>query len=54
MSETYYVLPCQDKMAFDSKGDAEASALAVSWQHGGSLSVYQCQHCQLWHLSSSG
>lgn len=46
-------LPCDGKMAFDNQAEAEANALAVEWQHGGALSVYQCQHCALWHLSST-
>jgi hypothetical protein len=45
-------LPCADKMAFDSEQEAEASALAAEWQHGGHLKAYHCRHCGLWHLSS--
>jgi hypothetical protein len=54
MDDDEAVLPCQDKMAFDSQDEAESSALAVDWQHGEKLSVYQCKHCELWHLSSGG
>lgn len=43
---------CQDKMAFDSQSEAEAAALTAKWQHGTDLVTYQCQYCQLWHLSS--
>jgi hypothetical protein len=46
-------LPCAEKMAFDSKKEAEAVGVAAEWQHGGALKAYQCHHCQLWHLSSS-
>ncbi|HTE22025.1 MAG TPA: hypothetical protein VK674_03210 [Candidatus Limnocylindria bacterium] len=46
-------LPCADKMAFDIKEEAEASAVVAEWQHGGNLKVYQCKHCQLWHLASN-
>ncbi len=45
-------LPCAEKMVFDTKKDAEATALAADWQHGASLKAYQCRHCGLWHLSS--
>ncbi len=53
MPEEQVPLPCTDKMAFDTQGAAEASALTVSWQHGTTLTAYLCQHCSLWHLSSS-
>jgi hypothetical protein len=46
-------LPCAAKMAFDSKEEAEAVGLAAEWQHGGTLKVYRCRHCHLWHLSSN-
>ncbi len=46
-------LPCVDKMAFDTKKEAEGSAVAVSWQHGTKLKPYKCQHCNLWHLAST-
>jgi hypothetical protein len=46
-------LPCADKLAFETKKDAEATALAADWQHGTILKPYKCKHCGLWHLSSS-
>jgi hypothetical protein len=46
------VLPCADKMVFDTKKAAEATALAADWQHGASLKAYKCRYCHLWHLSS--
>jgi len=45
-------LPCADKLAFETKTQAEASALTAEWQHGTKLKVYKCVHCGLWHLSS--
>jgi hypothetical protein len=45
-------LPCADKMVFDTKKAAEATALAADWQHGASLKAYRCRYCHLWHLSS--
>jgi hypothetical protein len=45
-------LPCSDKLAFDTKDQAEAVAIAADWQHGSSLKTYRCSHCKLWHLSS--
>ena len=45
-------LPCADKLAFDTKEQAEATALAADWQHGASLKAYKCKHCQLWHLAT--
>ena len=52
MAEDTPVLPCADKMAFDTQAEAEAAGLAAEWQHGGALKAYRCTHCQLWHLSS--
>lgn len=46
------VLPCADKMSFDTKVEAEAVAVAAEWQHGGALKTYKCRHCHLWHLST--
>jgi len=45
-------LPCADKMAFNTKTDAEATAVVADWQHGTKLRPYLCRHCNLWHLSS--
>lgn len=45
-------LPCKDKLVFDSKKEADNTALAVDWQRGASLKSYKCKHCGLWHLSS--
>ena len=46
-------LPCKDKLTFDTKKAAENTALAVDWQRGVALKAYKCQHCGLWHLSST-
>jgi hypothetical protein len=46
------VMPCAEKMVFDSQKQAQSTALAADWQHGASLKAYQCRHCHLWHLSS--
>ena len=45
-------LPCADKMVFDSKDEAEATAAVAHWQHGGKLRAYQCRYCHLWHLAT--
>jgi len=45
-------IACQEKLAFDTKQQAEGTALAAEWQHGASLKAYKCRHCGLWHLSS--
>lgn len=46
-------LPCADKLAFDTKAQANAAANVAQYQHGTVLKSYRCRHCQLWHLSSS-
>ena len=46
------ILPCTEKMSFDTKAQAEGVALATDWQYGNKLKAYQCQYCQLWHLAT--
>jgi len=46
-------LPCKDKLVFDTRNEAAASANVVEWQHGAKVKPYQCNHCDLWHLSST-
>lgn len=45
-------LPCADKLAFNSKKEAQATATVTKWRRGTVLKVYKCHHCSLWHLSS--
>lgn len=45
-------LPCAEKLAFDTRRQAQAAATVAAYQHGAQLQVYQCRHCGLWHLSS--
>lgn len=46
------ILPCTDKLAFDTKKAADASAVVADYQHGTKLKSYMCKHCGLWHLAS--
>ena len=46
------VLPCDDKLAFDTEREARAAANVAAYQHGARLKAYRCRHCGLWHLSS--
>jgi hypothetical protein len=46
------LLPCEEKLVFDTKKQAEAAATTLRWQKGTRLKVYRCRHCNLWHLSS--
>jgi hypothetical protein len=46
------VLPCKDKLAFDTQKQAQAAAMTALYQHGTKLKTYLCRHCELWHLSS--
>ncbi|MFO0781531.1 MAG: hypothetical protein U0524_01385 [Candidatus Saccharimonadales bacterium] len=50
MEET---LPCAEKLVFDTREQAAASANVAEWQHGTKLKPYKCSHCGLWHLSSN-
>jgi hypothetical protein len=45
-------LPCKDKLAFDTRKQAQAAATTALYQHGTKLKTYKCRHCGLWHLSS--
>ncbi len=53
MTEEITELPCAEKLVFDTKTQAEASAVVADYQHGIRLKAYVCRHCQLWHLSSN-
>ena len=45
-------LPCAEKLALDTKKQAEAAASVANYQHDIKLAPYKCQHCHLWHLKS--
>lgn len=47
------VLPCSDKLAFDSEKEALDQARVIKWRHDTKLKAYKCRHCGLWHLSSN-
>ena len=46
-------LPCKDKLAFNTKQEAKTSATVAKYRYGNKLYAYICQHCGLWHLSST-
>jgi predicted ATPase len=46
-------LPCSDKLAFDTRLQAQATATTAAYQHGSKVTPYKCAHCQLWHLAST-
>lgn len=46
------VLPCAEKLAFNTKREAQASAVVAMHQHGTKLKTYKCRYCDLWHLAS--
>lgn len=52
MDDSETVLPCSEKLAFDTAKQAQAAATVALYQHGTKLQIYHCQHCNLWHLSS--
>lgn len=47
------VLPCADKLGFDTAEAARATATVSEYRYGSQLKVYRCRHCQLFHLSSN-
>ncbi len=52
MSDDEQILPCWEKVVFDTKTEATAAGLAADWQHGSTLKAYKCRHCGLWHLAT--
>jgi hypothetical protein len=46
-------LPCADKLVFETREAASASANVVAYRYGSKVRPYKCQYCSLWHLSSS-
>ncbi len=47
-------LPCADKLAFDTREAAQATATVSEHRYATKLKVYKCRYCSLYHLSSSG
>jgi hypothetical protein len=45
-------LPCVEKLAFDSKKQAQTAATVADYQHDTKVAPYMCQYCGLWHLKS--
>lgn len=46
------ILPCADKLAFDTKRAAQATATTAGYHHGTKVKPYKCSYCHLWHLAS--
>jgi hypothetical protein len=44
--------PCNEKLVFDTRKQAETAATVALHQHGVRLKAYSCRYCGLWHLSS--
>jgi hypothetical protein len=47
------LLPCAEKLAFDTPAAARATATISQWRYGSKLKVYKCHYCHLYHLSSN-
>ncbi len=47
------VLPCADKIAFETKKDAQTAATVALHRYGGGVKPYRCRYCDLWHLASN-
>ena len=47
------LLPCSEKLCFDTQKQAATAATVAQHQHGTKLKVYKCKHCNLWHLASN-
>ncbi len=52
MDDEPKVLPCHEKLAFDTQQQAAAAANVAEYQHGIKLKIYRCRHCGLWHLAT--
>lgn len=44
---------CSEKMTFDTKAEAQTTAIVAKHQRGSDLKVYKCKECDLWHLASA-
>jgi len=53
MVDDEQVLPCVDKLAFDTERQAAAAANVAEYQHGAHVRPYVCRYCDLWHLASA-
>lgn len=45
--------PCQGKLTFDSKIQAQGVATTEKFRRGIDLKPYICRHCSLWHLATA-
>ena len=52
-SEFEEVLPCADKLAFDTRKAAQGTATTAQYQNGADVKPYKCNYCHLWHLSTN-
>jgi len=47
-------LPCQDKLPFKTKEEAEGAAVLAAHRYGSAKpKVYTCEHCGQFHLSAN-
>lgn len=45
-------LPCSEKLAFNTKKAAQATATTAQFQRGVRVKPYRCTYCSLWHLAT--
>jgi hypothetical protein len=46
-------LPCAQKLAFDTKKQADTAGIVAELQRNIKLKSYHCRYCGLWHLASA-
>ncbi len=46
-------LPCEDKLRFDSKVEADAMSVSLRHRYDTKYRSYKCRHCGLWHLATN-
>lgn len=46
------ILPCAEKLTFDTKKAAQASATTAGFHYAGKVKPYKCSYCNLWHLAT--
>ena len=44
---------CQEKLAFETKEQAEGAKVYARHQYDAKLKVYKCKACMRWHLASA-
>jgi Pyruvate/2-oxoacid:ferredoxin oxidoreductase delta subunit len=52
-SDSPTVLPCADKLAYETLAEANAAKTTNAWRYAKpNLKAYKCRYCSLYHLAT--